>query len=161
MSSPVLSEAKEDKSVTLAKQGKVRQKLQPGRNRDAWKQSPWKTSSSLLAIRVDASEKARRCDGCKQSSKPRPASTTRRRGQRRTAMATPNREFELVGEELYFTNKEIMDLEQKWTSGVNDLAQRDILDDNDARNVVVDLLREIRKLRYMLKSERTKNVPGN
>jgi hypothetical protein len=32
MSSPVLSEAKEDKSVTSAKQGKVRQKLQPGRN---------------------------------------------------------------------------------------------------------------------------------
>jgi hypothetical protein len=33
MSSPVASEGKEDKSVTSAKQGKVRQKLQPGRNR--------------------------------------------------------------------------------------------------------------------------------
>jgi hypothetical protein len=32
MSSPVASEAEEDKSVTSAKQGKVRQKLQPGRN---------------------------------------------------------------------------------------------------------------------------------
>jgi hypothetical protein len=30
-------------------------------------------------------------------------------------MATTNREFELVGEELYITDKEIMDLEQKWT----------------------------------------------
>jgi hypothetical protein len=76
-------------------------------------------------------------------------------------MATTNREFELVGEELYFTDKEIMDLEQKWTSGVNDITQRDILDDDDARNVVVDLLREIRKLRYMLETERTKNVPVN
>ena len=76
-------------------------------------------------------------------------------------MATTNREFELVGEELYFTDKEIMDLEQKWTSGVNDIARRDILDDDDARNVVVDLLREIRKLRRMLESERTKNVPVN
>jgi len=35
MSSPVPSEAKEDKSVTSAKQGKVRQKLQPGSNRDS------------------------------------------------------------------------------------------------------------------------------
>jgi hypothetical protein len=35
MSSPVPSEAEEDKSVTSAKQGKVRQKLQPGRNRDS------------------------------------------------------------------------------------------------------------------------------
>ena len=35
MSSPVLSEAEEDKSVTPAKQGKVRQKLQPGRNLDS------------------------------------------------------------------------------------------------------------------------------
>jgi len=34
MSSPVPSEVEEDKSVTSAKQGKVRQKLQPGRNRD-------------------------------------------------------------------------------------------------------------------------------
>jgi hypothetical protein len=76
-------------------------------------------------------------------------------------MATTDREFELVGEALYFTDKEIMDLEQKWTSGVNDLSQRDIMDDDDARNVVVDLLREIRKLRYMLESERTKNVPVN
>ena len=126
MSSPVPSEAEEDKSVTSAKQGKVRQKLQPGHNRDVWE-----------------------------------ASTTRRRGQRRTAMAKTNREFELVGEELYFTDKEIMELEQKWTSDVNDLAQRNILDDDDARNVVVDLLREIRKLRYMLESERTKNVPVN
>ena len=74
-------------------------------------------------------------------------------------MATTDREFELVGEELYFTDKEIMDLEQKWTSGVTDLAQRDILDDDDARNLVVDLLREIRKLRCMLETERTKNVP--
>jgi hypothetical protein len=40
MSSPVPSEAKEDKSVTSAKQGKVRQKPQPGRNRNAWEQSP-------------------------------------------------------------------------------------------------------------------------
>jgi len=39
MSSSVPSEAKEDKSVTSAKQGKVRQKLQPGRNRDAEKES--------------------------------------------------------------------------------------------------------------------------
>jgi len=39
MSSPVPSEAKEDKSVTSAKQGKVRQKLQPGRNRDSGKES--------------------------------------------------------------------------------------------------------------------------
>jgi hypothetical protein len=76
-------------------------------------------------------------------------------------MATTNREFESVGEELCFTDKEIMELEQKWTTGVNDLAQRDILDDDDARNVVVDLLREIRKLRYMLETERTKNVPVN
>jgi hypothetical protein len=76
-------------------------------------------------------------------------------------MATTSREFELVGEELYFTDKEIVELEQKWTTGVNDLAQRDILDDDDARNVVVDLLREVRKLRYMLKTERTKNVPVN
>jgi len=37
MSSSVPSEAKEDKSVTSAKQ--VRQKLQPGRNRDAEKES--------------------------------------------------------------------------------------------------------------------------
>jgi len=35
MSSPVPSETKEDKSVTSAKQGKVRQKLQPERNLDA------------------------------------------------------------------------------------------------------------------------------
>ena len=35
MSSPVVSEAQEDKSVNSAKQGKVRQKLQPGRNLDA------------------------------------------------------------------------------------------------------------------------------
>jgi hypothetical protein len=35
MSSPVPSEAEEDKSVTSAKQGKVRQKLQPGRNLDS------------------------------------------------------------------------------------------------------------------------------
>jgi hypothetical protein len=39
MSSPVPSEAEEDKSVTFAKQGKVRQKLQPGRNRDAGEES--------------------------------------------------------------------------------------------------------------------------
>jgi hypothetical protein len=39
MSSPVMSEAEEDKSDTSAKQGKVRQKLQPGRNRDAWEES--------------------------------------------------------------------------------------------------------------------------
>jgi len=76
-------------------------------------------------------------------------------------MATTNRELELVGEELYFTDKEIMDLEQKWTSGVNDLNRRDTMDDDDARNVVVDLLREIRKLRYMLVCERTKNAPLN
>ena len=76
-------------------------------------------------------------------------------------MATTNREFELVGEELYFTEKEIMDLEQKWTSGVNDLARRDILEDDDARNVVVDLLHEIRKLRCMLETEKMKNVPVN
>jgi hypothetical protein len=76
-------------------------------------------------------------------------------------MATTDREFELVGEELYFTDKEIVDLEQTWTTGVNDLAQRDVLDDDDARNVVVDLLREIRELRHMLETERTKNVPVN
>ena len=35
MSSLASSEAKEDKSVTSAKQGKVRQKLQPGRNPDS------------------------------------------------------------------------------------------------------------------------------
>jgi hypothetical protein len=52
-----------------------------------------------------------------------------------------------------------MDLEQKWTSGVNDLAQRDILDDDDARNVVVDLLREIRKLRYMRRAKERKTCP--
>ena len=39
MSSPVPAEAKEDKSDTSAKQGKVRQKLQPGRNRDAGEES--------------------------------------------------------------------------------------------------------------------------
>jgi hypothetical protein len=38
MSSPVPSEAEEDKSDTSAKQGKVRQKLQPGRNLDAEKE---------------------------------------------------------------------------------------------------------------------------
>jgi hypothetical protein len=39
MSSPVPSEPKEDKSVTSAKQGKVRQKLQPGCNRDTGEES--------------------------------------------------------------------------------------------------------------------------
>jgi hypothetical protein len=81
-------------------------------------------------------------------------------------MATTNRkrvlgEFELVGEESWFTDKELMDLEQKWTSGANDVDRRDITDDNDARNVVVDLLREVRKLRHMLEMERTKNVSVN
>jgi|HubBroStandDraft_4_1064222.scaffolds.fasta_scaffold05282_6 hypothetical protein len=54
-----------------------------------------------------------------------------------------------------------MDLEQKWSSGVNDLNRRDTMDDDDARNVVMDLLREIRKLRYMLLCKRMKNVPVN
>jgi hypothetical protein len=39
MNSPVPSEAKKDKSVTSAKQDKVRQKLQPGRNRDVGEES--------------------------------------------------------------------------------------------------------------------------
>jgi hypothetical protein len=39
MSSPEPSGAKEDKAFSPAKQGKVRQKLQPGRNRDAGKES--------------------------------------------------------------------------------------------------------------------------
>jgi hypothetical protein len=39
MSSPVPSEAEEDKSVTSAKQGKVPQKLQPGRNLDSEEES--------------------------------------------------------------------------------------------------------------------------
>ena len=39
MSSPVLPEAEEDKSDNSAKQGKVRQKLQPERNLDAEKES--------------------------------------------------------------------------------------------------------------------------
>jgi len=39
MSSPEPCEAKEDKGVSPAKQGKVRQKLQPGRNLDAAKET--------------------------------------------------------------------------------------------------------------------------
>jgi len=39
MRSPVPSEAKEHKSVTSAKQGKVRQKMQPARNLDSEEES--------------------------------------------------------------------------------------------------------------------------
>jgi hypothetical protein len=39
MSSPEPTGAEEDKPLSPAKQGKVRQKLQPGRNRDAGEES--------------------------------------------------------------------------------------------------------------------------
>jgi len=47
MSSAEPSEAKEDKPLSPAKQGKVRQKLQPGRNLDAAKDPKIMTSRPI------------------------------------------------------------------------------------------------------------------
>jgi hypothetical protein len=52
MSSPVPSEAEEDKSDTSAKQGKVRQKLQPGRNLDAEKEPGQENQPRLEPLRT-------------------------------------------------------------------------------------------------------------
>jgi hypothetical protein len=46
----------------------------------------------------------------------------------------------------WMTEKEISELERKLTTGENDINQRDITDDTDLRNIICDLIREVRAL---------------
>jgi hypothetical protein len=52
----------------------------------------------------------------------------------------------LYGEEPKINEKELAELERKFTTG-DDINRRDILDDSDLRNIICDLLCEIRVLR--------------